>query len=267
MLSYRSAVLAKHPVGYWRLGDRRGKIASDSSGHGLPGAYLGHVNLGERGALRSDPDTAVAFTAADRSYVEIADPATRAFSQPTSRAGLTVEVWMRPDALHFHAMTSERYIHWLGKCAPNRQCEWGFRFYSDDSPSRAHRISAYIWTPEGGEGAGAFFEHRLTIGEWLHIVAVYDPGDKDTVPLAGVHIYRNGVLEQGPPAHGTLYRSFDIVPAHGAAPLRLGTRDAAASGESAVSYLTGALDEVAVYPRVLTRDEILEHYRLAIRPR
>jgi hypothetical protein len=42
--------------------------------------------------------------------------------------------------------------------------------------------------------------------------------------------------------------------------VRLGTRDAATSGSAAVSYLTGGLDEVAIYPRVLTGDEILENY-------
>ena len=75
---------------------------------------------------------------------------------------------------------------------------WGLRFYSQDT-SRPNRISAYIWNPSGGEGAGAYFEDTLTPGEWMHIVAVYDPGDMDTT-LAGVRIaYKNGVLRKGPP--------------------------------------------------------------------
>src|SRR5215471_8306584 len=63
-----------------------------------------------------------------------------------------------------------------------------------------------------------------------------------------------------PPSPGTLYRTFSIAPAHGTMPLRLGTRDAAVTGGGAVSYLTGGLDEVAIYPRVLTPAEILENY-------
>ena len=51
-----------------------------------------------------------------------------------------------------------------------------------------------------------------------------------------------------------LYAGYDIVPARGNAPLRFGTRDGG-------SFLAGALDEVAIYPRVLTAREINEHYR------
>ena len=44
---------------------------------------------------------------------------------------------------------------------------------------------------------------------------------------------------------------------HGTAPLRLGTRDLA-------SFLVGGLDEVAIYPRVLTAAEIMDNYQTAI---
>ncbi len=95
-------------------------------------------------------------------------------------------------------------------------------------------------------------------GVWMYIVAVYEPGDKDTLPPAGVHIYRDGIHRQGPPSSGTLYSTYDIVPAHGTAPLRLGTRD------NLSFTLNGGLDEVAIYPRVLTPDEIMENYNAGI---
>ncbi len=259
---YSSVVLAKGPVGYWRLGEASGPTAADAAGNGYDGTYLGNPTFGQSGAIVNDPDTAIGLNGPDsRDYVEIPDPDSQAFSQPTSGVGLTVEVWMRPDVLTFPGQTSDIYIHWLGKCVDGSgQCEWGLRFYSQDSPSRPNRISAYIWNPQGGLGAGAFFQDVLTPGQWIHIVAVYDPGDKDTDPPAGVHIWRDGVHRQGPPSSGTLYRSFGIVPAHGTLPLRLGTRDAATSGAASVSYLTGGLDEVAIYPRVLTEPEIRENY-------
>ena len=259
---YSSVVLAKGPVGYWRLGEAEGPTAFDASGNGYDGTSMGNPTFGEPGAIANDPDTAIGINGpTSMDYVEIADPDSQAFSQPTSGLGLTVEVWIRPDVLVFPGQTRDIYIHWLGKCVSGSgQCEWGFRFYSQDSPSRPNRISAYLWNPEGGEGAGAYFQDAVTPGQWMHIVAVYEPGDKDTVPPAGVHIYRDGVHRQGPPSSGTLYSTFAIVPAPGALPVRLGTRDAAQSGSEAVSYLTGGLDEVAIYPRVLTADEILENY-------
>ncbi|MGH9199696.1 MAG: LamG domain-containing protein [Vicinamibacterales bacterium] len=260
---YSSVVLAKGPVGYWRLGEQAGPTATDASGYGSNGTYLGNPKLGQLGAIVNGQDTAIGLNGpGSRDYVEIPDPVTQAFSQPTSGLGLTVEVWMRPDVLTFPGQTSERYIHWLGKCVSgSERCEWGLRFYSQNSPSRPNRISAYIWNPDGGLGAGAYFQDSLTLGDWIHVVAVYEPGDQDTDPPAGVHIYRDGLHKQGPPLSGTLYRTYGIVPRHGTLPLRLGTRDAATSRSASVSYLTGGLDEVAIYPRVLTPDEILENYR------
>jgi hypothetical protein len=184
----------------------------------------------------------------------VPDPDSQSFSQPTSGAGLTVEVWMRPDALVFSGETDNPYVHWLGKGMPGIE-EWGLRFYSQDT-TRPNRISAYIWNPSGGEGAGAYFQDALTPGEWIHVVAVYDPGDTGTT-LAGVRIYKNGVLRKGPPDPGTLYGTYDIVPADGSAPVRFATRDGN-------SFLTGGLDEVAIYPRVLTGAEIMENYTAGI---
>jgi hypothetical protein len=271
--TYSSVVLAKGPVGYWRLGEASGPTAADASGNGYDGTYFGTPTFGQLGAIANDSDTAVGFNGpGSMDYAEVPDPDSHPFSQPTSELGLTVEVWMRPDTLYFQGQTSEIYIHWLGKGVelPGlQQCEWALRFYSLDSPSRPNWISAYVWSPTCGLGAGAHFTNFpdvLTVGEWIHVVAVYEAGDKDTDPPAGVRIYKNGVFKQGPPSSGTLYKNFDITPAAGPSPLRLATRDAATdpADERSNSYFTGALDEVAIYPRVLTPDEILENYTTGI---
>jgi hypothetical protein len=70
-----------------------------------------------------------------------------------------------------------------------------------------------------------------------------------------VHIYKNGEHRLGPPSPGTLYHNprWRIRALHGAAPLRLGTY-------SLKGFLTGGLDEVAIYPRVLTAKEVLENF-------
>ena len=245
---YRNRVLAKGPIAYWRLGEFAGPVAADETCNGYDGSYVGNPTFGQAGAIMNDPNTAVQFNV-PRDHVEIPDRAD--FSQLTSGLGLTVEAWMRPDVLTFPGQTADPYVHWLGKGVAG-QHEWGFRFYSNDT-TRPNRISAYIWNPMGGEGAGAYFQDEVVPGEWIHVVACYEPGDKDTVPPAGVHIYKNGVHRLGPPSSGTLYRTYNIVPVHGTAPLRLGTRDLG-------SFLIGGLDEVAIYPRVLTTAEILDNY-------
>lgn len=251
---YSTVVLAKGPVGYWRLSESSGPTAADTSGNSYGGAYFGNPGFGQPGALAGSPDTAVGLHGFDSGdYIEVPDPDDESFSQPTSGAGLSVEVWMRPDALVFRGKTAQPYIHWLGK-GEQSQYEWGLRFYSQDATERPNRISAYIWNPSGGEGAGAYFEDpEIQPGAWIHIVACYDPGDWST-GSAGVTIYRNGLRKLGPPSAGTLYSTFNIVAAHGSAPVRLGARD------DLTFTLAGGLDEVAIYPRVLTSDEVLQDY-------
>ena len=100
--SYSQVVLAKGPVGYWRLGEADGPAAFDSLSNGNDGTYFGNPSFGQPGVINNDPDTAVGFTGPDSGdYVEVPDPDSQSFSQPASGAGLTVEVWMRPDALVF----------------------------------------------------------------------------------------------------------------------------------------------------------------------
>ncbi|MBV8148323.1 MAG: LamG domain-containing protein [Candidatus Eremiobacteraeota bacterium] len=243
-------MLAKGPVGFWRFDERSGAVAHDASGHGHVGTYHGGVWLGQ---VR-DGEPAIDLNGTN-AFVEVSNSS--AFSQATSGRGLTVEAWMRPDVLTFAAQTDQRYIHWLGKGQAGA-FEWGFRFYSNDSPTRPNRISAYIWnltsapgTPN--EGAGAYFQDALEEGEWIHVAACYDPGDAND-PTAGVSIYKNGELRESPrKSKAARYASYDIHPAPGGAPVRLGTRDL-------LSFLHGGLADVAIYPRVLTASEILDNY-------
>jgi hypothetical protein len=85
VLTYREAVLADAPVGYWRLGDA-GTVAHDESGH-MDGSYIGTCAHGVGGALVGDADGATRFSG--HCHVSIGDqfafPGTAAFS---------IEVWV-----------------------------------------------------------------------------------------------------------------------------------------------------------------------------
>jgi Concanavalin A-like lectin/glucanases superfamily len=253
--NYKKKVLAKKPVAYWRLGEARGPNALDSTGHGHKGTYHGAPAFGQPGAIKGDTNTAINLDG-NHSYVEI--PSHKDFSQPTSGKGLTVEVWFRPDVLVFQGETGDTrnpYIHWLAKGGPGQR-EWALRLYSRDAKDFPNRISAYIFNPAGDLGAGAHSVGTLTTGHWIHVVACFDPGNADTRGNPGVRLYKNGSLQQGPPARGTRYNNppdWQIRPRRGTSPLRLGTRDVK-------RFFTGGLDEVAIYPRVLTPEEIRENY-------
>jgi hypothetical protein len=255
---YEAHVLSLKPAGYWRLGEAKGPTVRDASGNKRDGTYHGALDFHQPGALKDDPNTSILLKG--KAFVEI--PNNKAFS--VSDKGLTVEAWLRLSELDFPGQIGggdDPYVHWLGK-GEKDEFEWGFRLYSKHKKDgqlsgRPNRISAYIWNPKSAakdapnEGAGAYFQDELVPNQWMYVVAVYDPPGKG----AGVRIYRDGVLRKGPPDPGTLYSTFDIKPVHGSAPVRLGTRDKA-------SFLHGGLDEVAIYPRVLTAAEILKSYQL-----
>jgi hypothetical protein len=254
VLTYPQAVLVAEPVAYWRLNEIPGaKTAADATAHHHDGKFHGKPHLGEPGAFPSGKDTAMGLDGPkSKSYVEI--PANKVFSVPTSGKGLTVEVWLRPDALTFAGENSDPanpYIYWLGK-GEKGAFEWGFRFYSKES-NRPNRISAYIWNLAGGEGAGAYVEGELKKHQWIYLVATFDDPSK---PNPRVQIYKNGEPSEHNSSPGTLYKSYDVKPVAGKAPVRLGTRDLG-------GFLTGGLDEVAIYPYVLTPEQIRQHWALA----
>lgn len=172
--------------------------------------------------------------------------------------GMTVLGWMRPDSLIFPVDPDTPYIHWLSKGEPTAQEEYAFRFYTGEIADRPNRLSAYVFNPIGAKGAGAYIQDALTVGTWIFIAAIYDPGDvMDS--SAGVTIYRDGIFRQGPAtSKGTKYSNpdYSITPTNGTAVLRIGASHLA----QAWTYFTGGIDEVAFFDRRLTAEEIATLY-------
>ena len=96
-----------------------------------------------------------------------------------------------------------------------------------------------MFHPEPGQGIGAYVEEPVTPGEWIHVVGVADS--------TYVHMYKNGVHKNAQKYAGR------IVPAHGSAPVRFGTRDFA-------SYFQGALAHICIWSRALSALEVSELY-------
>ena len=265
-ISYRATVLADTPLGYWRLGETQGPIAVDETGQGRDGNYVEPISYAQPGAIVADQNSAIGLNG-DGGYVEVRN--SQGFSPAdANNKGLTVEVWMKPDQLTFHGgQNGKDYTHWFGKgqgSGVKGNQEWALRFYPENTvegnPLRPLRISAYIFNPQGGEGAGAYLDGQTdppTTGAWMHIVATYDNPE---VPNAGVQIYKNGVPSPHNSSPGTRYgnNAFNINPVEGNAPVRFGTQDLE-------SFLIGQLDEVAIYGYVLSAAQILSHFNAGIR--
>jgi len=116
------------------------------------------------------------------------------------------------------------------------------------------RLKAYAFNRDGGFGAGQAVD--VVPEHWYDVVVEFDPGDYRD-PDAGVHMIVDGT--EVPTGPGTHYRStpctavaptcWTIDPRNGSAPLRIGTSD----GES---FFAGDVDEVAIFDRILTADEL-----------
>jgi hypothetical protein len=169
----------------------------------------------------------------------------------TTTRKLTIEAWMRPDTLEFPAKEGTGYVHWMGKGESGQQ-EYVLRMYAltnREVPPRPSRISGYAFNLSGGEGSGSYFQDPVAIGEWIHVVVVFNLDDFPTeTPPGSAKIYKNGALRGVTPL-----RQFQVIPGHGTAPFRVATRDRR-------SYFLGAIGKVAVYARELTAAQILSHH-------
>jgi concanavalin A-like lectin/glucanase superfamily protein len=172
-----------------------------------------------------------------KDYVEVQD--SKDFSAGTT-GELTVAAWIRPDALIARVPEGSGYVYWMGKGERGRH-EWVFRMYSwDNAEGRQNRISFYVFNLAGGLGVGSYFQDPVRAGEWIHVVGVVD--------RERTHIFKNGVLRKS-----DIYRPA-IAPAHGTAPLRIGTRDLH-------SFFAGGIRQVRMWRRALTAAEVAEVYR------
>ncbi len=86
---YDGIVGENRPVAYWRLGEKSGTAALDSSGHGLHGTYRGTSPpvLGKQGALAKEINSAIGLDGGG--YVE------RTYDPTLDVHKLTAEAWVR----------------------------------------------------------------------------------------------------------------------------------------------------------------------------
>ena len=132
---YKSVILRDKPISYWRLGERPGSaVAKDSSGHGNNGTYASCVQLGVKGAITNDPNTAAIFGQ---------QPGCWMVAQPVAggHAGdYTVEAWIKTTS------TTKLYQTFLDSRSPNGE-------FSFDCTRRS-RSSASCGKPSGCPGEG-----------------------------------------------------------------------------------------------------------------
>ena len=95
--------------------------------------------------------------------------------------------------------------------------------------------SVSMFSMEGHKGVGSYFQEPVQAGEWIHVVGIADG--------QSTFIYKNGVFKLSQSYAGV------ITPQHGAAPMRMATRDFK-------SFFLGSIRGVRIWNRVLTAAEV-----------
>lgn len=249
--SYDRLILSDGPVLYLAMGTPEAGLEPDRTGRARSGTYLPPGSPPAAAALPNG-DLCARFDGSVQ-YLEVPDADD--LSITTTRT-LTLEAWMRPDTLEFPAKEGTGYVHWMGK-GESGQHEYVLRMYAlTNTESRPSRISGYAFSRSGGEGSGSYFQDPVAVGEWIHVVVVFNLDDfPANTPPGSAKIYKNGALRDTTPLS-----QFRVIPANGTAPLRVATRDRH-------SYFLGAIGKVAVYDRELTGSQILSHHQSMVAPR
>jgi hypothetical protein len=229
-LSYPAAVLASHPLIYWRLGDS-GAIAADASGSGNTGIYAGGASGGAPGAIPNDADTAATFDG-NAAIVSSA----RSFNNPRV---YSIELWFRT--------TTKKGGKLVG--------------FGNSQLGTSSNYDRHIWMNASGQLDYGIYTGSVQIvksaasyndGVWHHAVATQGP--------AGMALYVDGVLV------GTKTSAVTAQSYVGYWRLGGDNLNAWADSEDYASpappsyYFAGTIDEAAIYDHVLTTDEIAAHY-------
>ena len=219
---YKGTVLSKSSlVGYWRLGEASGTVADDIAGTS-DGAYVGGPTLGQAGALSGDADTAPAFDGVD-DRVEIPD------SNALDLNGFSVEAWVYLTS--YGTTSTYRTIMMKGASAAERN--FGL-WLTAGTNGQVH----YSF----GSGAGFQSSNSATLlplNSWQHIVFVHQPGTKN-------QLYINGRLDAE--------YATTATPVTSTAPVWIG------GAGSTYGFITGRVDEPAVYNAALSAAEVARHY-------
>jgi hypothetical protein len=241
-LPYAQAVLADHPLLYYRMEEQAGSTALDSSGHGYHGT-LAHVTHtpGPAPWLGSAASFGGAATRGNIAVPSLINPATAdsSFNQ------VTVEAWVKLNSWNEILDGTEFGLSAIfsGDTWP----EGSFQFVA----AHAARFSFGVRDSSGGgfynDYSSTDFE-LFTTNVWLHLATVYDSIAQT------FRLYVNGALKEEV--------SLDVAPAANLSSSHLGAW--LGFDQNLYRFLDGQVDEVAVFGAALTPQQIAAQYQAAV---
>lgn len=229
-------IRGKNYVAYWSLDEGTGVVASDSSDNANHGTLTkGTLNGNPPAWIDGKVGKAVSFTdsGAGVSYIEI--PHAESFNVTEA---ITLEAWVRRDNTN-----GDNYILSKNSITGGNFEPYGLRVVGGYAEFYLCRASA----PCGTARANTI---TITRDNWYHIVGTYDNNEQTTgLAKPAMKIYVNGALRATGSAWSLMSTNNGLI--------RIGRLG---SGIINSAVLKGEIDEVRIYDRALTAEEILEHY-------
>ncbi len=220
------------PVAWWKFDEMKGGQTTESvSGHqdAIQNQYAWVTGV-SGGALNFDGFTTLIEQSAGET--------------PKLHGALTIETWVALQSYPWN---------WVALVDQHQSEDAGFYFGIDAEGRLGLEVS--VW----GKWEICKSEVRIPLRQWTHVVGVYDPA-------TGIHLYLDGKAEGELPVVG------DFTPPRSDTPLRIGRnlRDLAPVGlvRPKASYpalysLDGILDELKIFDRALSPDQVENEFRVA----
>ena len=220
-VTYEAVVLADGPNGYWRLGETSGSVL-DISGNGYDGTSLGTPTRGVTGLIANDPNKAYS-TNSGTGYVSV--PTAAVVMDLTE---FSIELWFSTTSVA------------AGQTIYSEAAAAG----TEGAINVAGGTNKITFAIKNGGVGGTWYSATdsgpaVTVGPTYHVVATLDQTN-------GMILYVNGSSAGTDPNK--------LVRTGGTAGFEFGKDQASASPYN------GTIDEVAVYTRALTADEVAHHY-------
>jgi hypothetical protein len=254
--SYPSAVLADRPMSYWRLDESPDNAAGNNGTltHDYVGAHNGTYSNAVIAVAgynpASDPNTAARFgDAATDSLVDNINDVD--FARASGNATFSIEAWaLGATPTVAAAIVTKGYNGILSvgtgtgteQYAIDYTVGTGFRFLVRDFTGQGYQAqSTAIASDPTGNAA------------WHHLVGVCDQ------PNGNIYLYVDGLLA----ASGTIATNTGIEVQ--TLPTTIGSRKSTQAAEYDNQW-AGTIDDVAIYPSVLTSNQVFAHFFAAQRP-
>jgi hypothetical protein len=234
MVSVSYADLDDGLVGYWSLDG----TSKDGSGHGNHGVIIGDPRTvdGKVGkALDFNGDDGIDI--ASTSVLELAD-------------ALTAACWVYPRAITDATGTDHAGVFWKGN-----MIGWGADMYNWRIATANDMGLTWGSTGSGTEGyfaTGNCFADGLNT--WYHLALTEDGSEG--------RAYVNGaVLEDADVTGGDMHRPSAPLDTWPSEPVRIGYSQGYGGDVATIVYFDGIIDEVVLYNRALSADEVGELMR------